>query len=91
MLLVRAAVVSIEVSYPASYKQGVVRLPFSGSPFRYVLRGVCCLMVLFFGVAARADNAAFDLIGPKFQVHVRREGVTIPIAQVPNLQPGDRL
>src|SRR5579871_1490086 len=41
--------------------------------------------------SARADNAAFDLIGPKFQVHVQRAGVTIPIAQVPNLQPGDRL
>jgi len=40
---------------------------------------------------ARADNAAFDLIGPKFQVHVQREGVTVPIAEVPNLQPGDRL
>src|SRR3954464_160650 len=81
----------MDVSNPASYKQGVVRLAFSGSPFHYVLRGLCCLMVLFFGVAARADNAAFDLIGPKFQVHVRREGVTIPIAEVPNLQPGDRL
>src|SRR3954468_4853782 len=81
----------MEVSNPASYKQGVVRLAFSGSPFRYPLTGLCCLMVLFLGVAARADNAAFDLIGPKFQVHVRREGVTIPIAEVPNLQPGDRL
>ena len=91
MLLVGAAVISMEVSNPASYKEGVVRLPLSGSPFRYVFRGLCCLMVLFFGVAARADNAAFDLIGPKFQVHVRRAGVTIPIAEVPNLQPGDRL
>src|SRR3954465_12476585 len=81
----------MDVSNPASYKQGVVRLPFSGSPFRYGLRGLCCSMVLFVAVAARADNAAFDLIGPKFQVHVRRQGVTIPIAQVPNLQPGDRL
>ncbi|MGH9515844.1 MAG: hypothetical protein ACRD3P_09240 [Terriglobales bacterium] len=42
-------------------------------------------------MAARADGASFDLIGPKFQVHVQRGGVTIPIAQVPNLQPGDRL
>jgi hypothetical protein len=91
VLLAGTAVISIEVSNPASYKQGVVRLAFSGSPFRYPLTGLCCLMVLFFGVAARADNAAFDLIGPKFQVHVRREGVTIPIAEVPNLQPGDRL
>jgi hypothetical protein len=39
----------------------------------------------------RADSAAFDLIGPKFQVHVQHKGTTVPIAEVPNLQPGDRL
>jgi hypothetical protein len=38
-----------------------------------------------------ADNAAFDLIGPKVDVRVQRAGVTLPIAQVPNLQAGDRL
>ena len=47
--------------------------------------------LLSFTVAARADNAAFDLIGPKVDVRVQRAGVTLPIAQVPNLQPGDRL
>jgi hypothetical protein len=47
--------------------------------------------VLFCALTARADNASFDLIGPKFQVHVQRAGVTVPIAEVPNLQPGDRL
>src|ERR1700730_13726185 len=41
--------------------------------------------------AAHADNAAFDLIGPKVDVRVQRAGVTLPIAEVPNLQPGDRL
>ena len=41
--------------------------------------------------AARADNAAFDLIGPKVDVRVQRAGVTLPIAKVPNLQAGDRL
>lgn len=41
--------------------------------------------------AAGADNAAFDLIGPKVDVRVQRAGVTLPIAQVPNLQPADRL
>ena len=40
---------------------------------------------------ALADNAAFDLIGPKFDVRVQRAGVTLPIAQVPNLQAGDHL
>src|ERR1700730_17407098 len=41
--------------------------------------------------AAHADSAAFDLIGPKVDVRVQRAGVTLPIAEVPNLQAGDRL
>jgi hypothetical protein len=40
---------------------------------------------------SRAENAAFDLIGPKVEVRVQRGGTTLPIAQVPNLQAGDRL
>jgi hypothetical protein len=47
---------------------------------------ICCA-----APAAHADGAAFDLVGPKFQVHVQRAGVTLPIAEVPNLQAGDRL
>jgi hypothetical protein len=52
-----------------------------------------CFLVIFlsFAGAARADNAAFDLIGPKIEVRVQRTGTTLPIAEVPNLQPGDRL
>lgn len=38
-----------------------------------------------------ADNSAFDLTGPKIDVHVKRGAVTLPISQVPNLLPGDRL
>jgi hypothetical protein len=38
-----------------------------------------------------ADPARFDLAGPKVDVHVTRAGRTLPIAQVPNLQPGDKL
>ncbi|WP_348263789.1 hypothetical protein P8935_04325 [Telmatobacter sp. DSM 110680] len=34
---------------------------------------------------------AFDLIGPKVDVRVKRGEVTLPIGQVPNLLPGDRL
>src|ERR1700731_3789239 len=49
------------------------------------------LFLLALVSAARADNAAFDLIGPKVDVRVQRAGVTLPIAEVPNLQPGDRL
>ncbi len=40
---------------------------------------------------ALADNAAFDLVGPQVDVRVQRSGVTLPIAQVPSLQAGDRL
>ena len=68
-----------------------MRLAFSGSYFRRAVTGLCLCNAIFITVAARADNAAFDLIGPKFQLHVQRSGVTIPIAEVPNLQPGDRL
>ena len=49
------------------------------------------LMLVALAGAVRADNAAFDLIGPKVDVRVQRAGVTLPIAEVPNLQPGDRL
>ena len=40
---------------------------------------------------ATAETAAFDLIGPKVEVRVQRAGKSLPIAQVPNLQAGDRL
>jgi hypothetical protein len=40
---------------------------------------------------AHAQSARFDLTGPKVEVRVTRAGVTLPIASVPNLQPGDRL
>jgi len=40
---------------------------------------------------ARAETAAFDLVGPKVEVRVQREGKTLPISEVPSLQAGDRL
>ncbi len=40
---------------------------------------------------AWADGARFDLAGPQLDVRVTRGGLTLPIAQVPNLQPGDKL
>jgi len=49
------------------------------------------LMALVLPCPSRADNAAFDLIGPKVDVRVQRAGTTLPIAEVPNLQAGDRL
>jgi len=47
--------------------------------------------VVFLAAPIYADNSAFDLIGPKIQVRVQRAGKTLPIAEVPNLQAGDRL
>ena len=38
-----------------------------------------------------ADTAAFDLPGPRVEVRVSRAGRELPIAEVPNLQEGDRL
>ena len=38
-----------------------------------------------------ADTAAFDLPGPQVEVRVSRAGKELPIAEVPNLQDGDRL
>lgn len=38
-----------------------------------------------------SSTAAFDLPGPRIEVRITRSGNTLPIAQVPNLQPGDRI
>lgn len=57
-----------------------------------VLFSALIFSLLFLQVGtASADGAAFDLIGPKIDVRVQRAGVTLPIAEVPNLQAGDRL
>jgi hypothetical protein len=54
---------------------------------------VACLLafILAAPVRAKADNVRFDLVGPKVDVRVTRGGTTLPIAEVPNLQPGDKL
>ncbi|MGA1981084.1 MAG: hypothetical protein ABSG84_01315 [Acidobacteriaceae bacterium] len=49
-----------------------------------LVAGICA-------VCAQGQSARFDLIGPRVEVRVTRAGVTLPIASVPNLQPGDRL
>ncbi|HEY1741805.1 MAG TPA: hypothetical protein VGG18_01475 [Granulicella sp.] len=52
---------------------------------------IACLFVVSITVALHADNARFDLIGPKIDIRVTRGGTTLPIAEVPNLQPGDKI
>ena len=54
----------------------------------------CLLLVLLLSLASAgvcADGPAFDLSGPKVDLHVKRGNVTLPIGEVPNLLPGDRL
>jgi hypothetical protein len=54
----------------------------------------CLQLFLFWCLASTglyADAPAFDLTGPKVDVHVKRGEITLPIGQVPSLQPGDRL
>ena len=46
---------------------------------------------LSFCKLVRAADSRFDLIGPKIDVRVTRDGQTLPIADVPNLQPGDKI
>ncbi len=38
-----------------------------------------------------AGTAAFDLTGPEIRAQVTRGGRTLPISEVPNLEPGDRI
>jgi hypothetical protein len=52
-----------------------------------MLLAVAVALAAVVTVPMRADNARFDLIGPKVEVRVTRAGVTLPIASVPNLQP----
>jgi len=62
--------------------------PLSRSYFK-----VCFLLAVAFLLpgSVLAENAAFDLVGPKIDIRVERAGATRPIAEVPNLQAGDRL
>src|SRR5271157_1088506 len=60
-----------------------------------VLRlGLFLLLTLcdvFLPAIAAADNAAFDLPGPRVEVRVTRGDRALPIADVPNLREGDRV
>ena len=57
-----------------------------------LVRYACLFAALLAGPTfARADNNSFDLTGPRIEMKVTRKGKTLPISDVANLEPGDRL
>ena len=52
---------------------------------------VCLLAISLTTPLWARDGAPFDLTGPRIDVRVTRGAVTLPIAEVPNLQPGDKI
>ena len=56
------------------------------------IRHLCLLAALIAApTLARADGNNFDLLGPRIEMKVTRGGKALPISDVANLQPGDRL
>ena len=58
---------------------------------RPLFASFCAALLFAPFAAAGADPAPFDLAGPAIEVTVTRAGSTLPISEVPNLAPGDRL
>ena len=58
---------------------------------RLIRLAIAAVVILSTGVCSRADNNSFDLLGPRIEMKVTRNGKPLPISQVANLQPGDRL
>ncbi len=58
---------------------------------RRCLQFLLPLFLCFASAGLCADGPAFDLAGPKVDVHVKRGNVTLPISEIPNLLTGDRL
>lgn len=58
---------------------------------RFVPRVLGALLLICSATFVCAETAAFDLRGPKIDVRVDRGGKGLPIGEVPNLLPGDRL
>jgi hypothetical protein len=62
------------------------------SPIVNLTRFLCAFVVLLAGPAlACAESNAFDLVGPRVEMKVTRNGKPLPLSEVANLQPGDRL
>jgi len=63
------------------------------TPYNETMRRCLLLLLLCLSAWSRVHAAepAFDLLGPKLDVHVKRGEITLPIGEIPNLLPGDRL
>ncbi len=59
--------------------------------FRWAFFSVLIVSAISLPQNALADASAFDLPGPRVEVRVSRGGKELPVADVPNLQVGDRL
>ncbi|WP_231731793.1 hypothetical protein [Sphingomonas sp. CCH5-D11] len=68
-------------------------VPLTPSRLRTALRRVAlaCLLLIAPTTPLRAEGNAFDLAGPSLRVSVTHGEVTLPLSQVPNLSPGDRI
>jgi hypothetical protein len=63
-----------------------------GHVFGALLRlGVVAALGTIAACVARADTAAFDLLGPHVEMTVTRAGKTMPVSETANLRAGDRL
>lgn len=58
---------------------------------RWHWRNVALLFSVIVATAFGAAAAPFDLAGPALRVSVTRDGRTLPISKVPNLEAGDQL
>jgi len=57
-----------------------------------ICRRILPALLLLTTIAAHAQGSGrFDLPGPKIEIRVTRDGILLPIAAVPNLQPGDEV
>ncbi len=56
-----------------------------------LVAAACLVAAILTPALHAADTARFDLIGPRIDVRVTRGSVSLPIAQVPSLQPGDKI
>ncbi|MGA7413601.1 MAG: hypothetical protein WBW33_24210 [Bryobacteraceae bacterium] len=52
---------------------------------------VLVFLLGLFVTTIKADTASFDLAGPPIEVKVDRNGASLPVSEVANLRPGDRI